>query len=236
MDKKITVYTKNQSSANEAQRRLDKLKMLLRLVIGGSAETMDELMRRVQEQQQRIDSNPAGGMTIIPHNETDLDRLRYALLGLLFETPDRLVSRISSLQEKTRQTTNRIDSIFRPFTNSFLVRPVRRRYKERVAKLNTIINDLIDTGRTEAMVGRRLARDTFEAAIDELFDYVAQNPELRQIVQQQSIGMTEEVVDQLRDRAASADMLVDRIARTILRRGSSPAEVVPPDLTKHLDE
>ncbi|MCB0193494.1 MAG: hypothetical protein KDJ65_16220 [Anaerolineae bacterium] len=231
MNKKVTVYTNNPPSPDETQRRLEKLKMLLRLIIGGSAEALDEIMRRVQERQEQIEQNLAGGMTIIPHNETELDRLRYAFIGFLFEAPEHVVSRISTLQKKTRKATNRIDRIVSPFTNNFLTRPIRRRYQERVAKLNAMLNRLIDSGRAEATAGRRLTRDTFEAAVDEIFDYVAQNPEIRQVLQQQSMGMTEEVVDQLRDRAATADVLVDRIARTILQRRSSPTEADPPERT-----
>lgn len=226
MNKKLTVYVNHHLPNDEADLVLENLKLLVRLFIGASAEVVDELVCRVQERQTVIKQDPTSKMTIIPYDETDFDRLRYLFLGLLFEAPDRIVNRISTARKKARKAANLIDRMFSPLTNNFFMRSVRQRHEARVAKVEAIFNRLIDTGRFEETAGRRLARDTFDAAVDEFYAYLAQNPELRQILQRQSAGLTDEVVDQLRDRAATADKLVDRLAGAILRRSPLPTEAV----------
>ncbi len=230
MDKPLTVYATNQSPPDETQPGLENLKLLLRLFVGGGAEAVDELLRRIKERQRLIEQNAPGSMTIVAGDERDADRLRYLLLGLLFEAPHRMVNRLTVARQKAEETANFIDHLFSPLTNSALLRPLRQRHEARVARLEALFEQLIDVGRSEETVGRRLARETFEATLDEVFDYMGRNPELRQILQQQSVGLTDEVVDQLRDRAAVADTLVDRIAGAILRRSPAPAETVPPDV------
>ncbi len=236
MDKPLTVYANHHPPNDETHPALENLKLLLRLVIGGGAEAVDELMRRVKERQTAIEQNSTGVMTIVSGDETDLDRLRYLLLGLLFEAPHRMVSRLSVARQRAWKAANLIDHLFSPFTNNVLMQGMRRRHEARVARIEALFERLIDVGRSEETAGRRLARDTAGAAMDEFFAYLAQNPELRQILQQQSVGLTDEVVDQLRDRAAAADTLVDRIAGAILRRPPSPAETASVDFSPRHNE
>jgi hypothetical protein len=63
--------------------------------------------------------------------------------------------------------------------------------------------------------------------MDEFFAYLAQNPELRQVLEQQSVGLTNEAVGRLRQRSAEADRLIDRLAGAVLRRPAPPGEVDP---------
>jgi hypothetical protein len=48
----------------------------------------------------------------------------------------------------------------------------------------------------------------------------AQNPEVQELVQTQSIGLAEEVVEEVRERTVSADNFVEGIVRAVLRRPS----------------
>jgi hypothetical protein len=57
--------------------------------------------------------------------------------------------------------------------------------------------------------------------MDEVLDYLAEKPEIRQLVQQQGVGLVAELVEQVRERAAEADDLVDRMSGAILRRPQS---------------
>ena len=48
---------------------------------------------------------------------------------------------------------------------------------------------------------------------------MAQNEEVKELVQEQSLGLAGEAVEQVRERTFTADTLVERIARAITRRG-----------------
>jgi hypothetical protein len=58
----------------------------------------------------------------------------------------------------------------------------------------------------------------------EVMTQLAQKPEVRELLQQQSMSLAGEVVGEVRQRTASTDALLERLARAILRR--SPHEAV----------
>jgi hypothetical protein len=73
-------------------------------------------------------------------------------------------------------------------------------------------------GRSEAERSSRMARLATTSVMDELLDYMARNPEVRALIEQQASSMAEEAVDEVRGRAATADQWVERLAHRVLRR------------------
>jgi hypothetical protein len=83
-----------------------------------------------------------------------------------------------------------------------------------------------EIGAREADASRQVASVAITDVYDAVLQSLAQNPELQQLVQQQGIGLTSSVVEEVRQRTVGGDLMVDRIARRILRL--KPTEPAPP--------
>ncbi|NIR63558.1 MAG: hypothetical protein GWN61_05625, partial [candidate division Zixibacteria bacterium] len=62
--------------------------------------------------------------------------------------------------------------------------------------------------------------------VDDSIDYLTQNKELQELVQQQSTGLAEEIMEELRERAFSLDTLIESAVRTTFRL--KPRSEIPP--------
>ena len=196
-----------------AEPDLDTLLTVMRLLVGGTMEGVDELLRRLKERQQEVNRSQAANLTIFPLDSADPERLRHALIGLMFETPQVMARGVSKVRTNTQRATQTVAKVTKPVTNSWLARPFRRQIEKVVARGEAFVDRLAETGRMEEENGRLLAKATTNEALDEILAYLAEKPEIRQLVQQQGLSLTEEVVNALRKRTAEADRLVDRIIR-----------------------
>lgn len=75
-----------------------------------------------------------------------------------------------------------------------------------------------------------LARTTMDQLLDSeemalILERVANSPEVRSAIAAQSIGLADEVADQVRVRATAGDDIAERLARRLLRR--RPVEPTP---------
>lgn len=210
----------------------DPVDALTRLIVGGGIVGLDELLNRLQAYQMaiRAEAEAAGsgdGETAV---ETDADRLRYMLIGFLFETEERvrrtlpLFARLADISiTMTNKATQPLtdNRLTRPFT-----RPLQQRYERLVQRGESSLQRWIDRGREIEPPSRQLALSTYEGIIDEFISRLADNPEVQGLVTQQSIGLATEVRNEVRERTVSADNAVESIMRRILRR--PPREELPP--------
>jgi hypothetical protein len=221
--------------ARPDKERIETLQTVLRLLVGGVLEGADELNRRLKAAQAELEVETAA-TTTIDRDETELDRLRYAIIATLVQTPELVQQGVSTANRVSRKATGFLSKVASPIASSWVMRPVRRRYERFVARSEARVERLLDQGRAEELSSRALVRRTTANGIDELLDYLAQKPEIRALVQQQSLGMAEEMMGELRDRSATADALAERTARAILRRpqreGLPEEEAASPAETK----
>ncbi len=63
-----------------------------------------------------------------------------------------------------------------------------------------------------------MARLASSGVVDEMLDYMARNPEVRQMIEQQASGMADVAVGEVRGRAQTADLWIERLAHRALRR------------------
>ena len=196
--------------------RVEDLQTMLRVLVGGVMEGTDELMRRLKAAQAELESNTV--TTTVDPNETDLDRLRYALISTLIQTPELMWEGLTTAGQVSNKATNFVSKVVGPVASSRLMRPVRQRTDRLIARGQARVDRLLELGRAEEQAGRALARRATASGVDELLDYLAHKPEIRDLVQQQSIGMADEMIGELRNRSTAADALAERIARAILRR------------------
>jgi hypothetical protein len=89
-------------------------------------------------------------------------------------------------------------------------------------------DELVRIGRMEERHARLLTEvaleDVSDSSIGELVHRVSTSEEVRGVIRAESAGATEEVIDDVRDRAASADDRVEQRTRSILRRSPRTPE------------
>ncbi len=205
-----------------AEADFDALRALTALLVGGAIEGTSQLASRLKEYQEEIRQqaaeNAGQNEESEPIVEDELVRLRYALVGLIFDAQDtfrRNLSLWAKIADQSARATNRVTN---PVTNSFLFRPARRRYDRLIRRGESSLARWVSDGRKEEPPSRELARKTYVEIVDEFIDQLAENPQLQSVITQQSLGVASEMRDEVRERTVTADNLVENLVRRILRR------------------
>jgi len=197
---------------------LDILASLLR---GGATEGSDQLGRRLKRWQATIASH---GSQVYSESsdESQEERLRYALIGLLSQAPDLAQGALSTAVDAAAGAYNLFSKWLSPVTHSRPMQPVLRRYDHLAAHGATIVERWIDAGRAAEQRSRALARHAaFEGEdemIEEMVGKLAQEPAVRELVTQQGVGMAGELMGAIRNRTSQADTRWERRVRALFRR------------------
>lgn len=199
------------------------LKILLRLLVGTAVEGSDEFKRRARLWQAEMNASDPSRMVISLEDETEASRLRYTLVGLLFQALDSGYKSLSLLDKVSSQAYTIFSHMFAPLTKSRLWQPVQGRYDFYGEKGESIVNSWTSIGRREEQLSRALVRQqAYDEIVNDVIDYLAQKPEVRDLVQQQSVGMAGELVDDLRERSSEFDSLLEERVNALLRRKRNP--------------
>lgn len=214
-----TVQIVADTPVSEAE--FDALESLIRLLVGGSIEAPAELVARLK-QWEALATQQQG--TAVPPSSTTAN-FRYALVGLIFETHDQVRKGTSHLGRFANASARAFLRTARPVTSSRALQPLHHQYDEWVAKGETAVNQWIERGRAEEPQSRLIARAALGRTIDEVIELLAENPEVRELIQSQGTTMAGEMVDGVRARTVTADYMLERLARGLLRR--PPREQLP---------
>lgn len=76
----------------------------------------------------------------------------------------------------------------------------------------------IEIGRREELAGRHLVELGLQVIPDSVMSAVAESPDLRRVLRQQTAGMTHTVMERLRQTSAKADDLSESLSRRVFRR------------------
>lgn len=202
-------------------------KILLRLLVGTAVVLNDEFWRRARVWQSEIDKTRTSEVPAPGTDETDGERLRYAIVGMLFQAVDSAADGLKSVSYRTTRVRQRVSRLVDPLVSNRLVRPIRHQVEHAVSIGESAVQSWIRTGRKEDQLSRRLVLEqAYENLVNEVLDYVAQKPEIRDLVQDQGVGMAEEMVGTLRERSTSADSFLAEKAAAIFRR--QPKNDQPP--------
>lgn len=207
--------------ATDAVQDEQELRTLLRFLIGTAVEGNDEFWRRARIWQAEMEKARLAGAYPPPGVETEAARLRHALLGIFIQALEGGSNRLKSLQRGTGRLYRQLNRLVDPLISIRLFRPLRNGVDHMVSRGELIIESWIETGRREEQLSRSLVREqALDDLVNEVLDYVAQKPEIRDLVQDQGVGMAEEVVTELRTRSSEVDNFLAKIADNILRRPS----------------
>lgn len=192
----------------------------MRLMLGGAVIGKDQLAQRLKRWQTNADLR-GSQIYAEPPEESDEERLRYAVIGLLGQTPSAAGSLLSKLVNVTDSGYATLSELLSPVTNSRLARPFQDRYDRLAARGETIVERWVDAGRLTEQRSRALAEEAAVDGTDEAFDEVlgimATKPEVRELITQQSIGMAGMFVGILRERGAAADRDWEKRIRKLFR-------------------
>jgi hypothetical protein len=226
---------------------------LARLVIGGLLLATDTVMDRllsaeyirqrrevlvdlpesVSHAQENSEESDQNLKYVYPE---DVENARYALIGMLFTARDRLIAGADRLDAVQRSLARRTGRFTRPIRQSILLRPFQDGYDQLARRGEQEVNQWIEIGKREAVHSREIADATFHSTVDDSIEYLAQNPEVKELVQLQSTGLADEAVEEIRERAVSADNLIEGMVRHFLRR--LPRYEIPPppdDVRRHAE-
>jgi hypothetical protein len=157
----------------------------------------------------------------------------YRLVGLAFESPTYIKSGLSLLWQ-TQQKAWRLTAPLRWPLDILGISDISRQWL--VGTLDQIKNDLgrlEAIGETEAEPSRALGYVAINTSYQALLENLASNPDVQDLIQQQSVGLTQEVIEEVRERAVGIDVLADNILRRLLRVRQTEA---PPDKIEENDE
>lgn len=212
------------AEANPTTADFDALESLVRLLVGGSIEAPAELVARLRTWE-AIVAEADDGAYLAPLPVTT-DQLRYALVGMVFEAHDQARRGASQFGRLFNASAGRFIRATRPLTDNPAMRPIHRRYENLVAQGETAVNRWIGRGQAEEPHSRLVARRAVDLTIDEIIQHLAENPEVKQLVTQQTAGIADDIVGGVRGRTVTADIVLERLVRGLLRR--PPREQLPP--------
>jgi hypothetical protein len=151
--------------------------------------------------------------------ETSADILRYALIGLLFESQSRLGQHSAKILNVANRTAEVfITPIFSRMGKSRLLQPSQRRFERAVHRGESIASRWVERGRIEETHSRKLVRVAAQSGFNSSMDQLGQAPALQDLVRKQSAGLTQDALDEVRVRTVTGDLLVESLARRIFRR------------------
>ncbi len=269
------------SETTPSRDSLERIPLALRLALGSLLESSDELWRYVHESADKARAAVSADPPPAPDEDTG-DRLRYLLLGLVFEAEESARRAVTTAPGRLEATARRIGDDLTRLARPLLDNPLaalaqaqgqrladnpwvkvageqaaqtRRAWQDRLEQVQlvgeAVVESWIARGRYEERLGRHLSRQLAGRPINEIVDYLAENPHVyklveeqlerlrenpepvRELVQNQSVSMAAEAVDELREQGVTADNLIEGFVRRVLRRPARE-ELPPPPLAVRL--
>jgi hypothetical protein len=221
---------------------------LARLTIGSllfGHDLLMQQMRRWEEETTRLlsgqqmpisrrDEPPRGSAIFELRNEIeqlqgrpDLE-VRYFLVGLMFDLLNRS-SAAGSLFDQANQSFGRLLAPLLALLESApLLAPLREEFNRMATRGEAEVERLVALGRHETLHSEVLIETASRLSVQGSIDDVVQNPAVVELIQKQSTGLAGDMVDEVRERAVSLDILTERLARLLLRRPQRETLAEPP--------
>jgi hypothetical protein len=238
------IETQDQTSeerTTEEKPQDGRLGTLARLSLGATLLAVEALSTGLQqvEEQEATPTAPEERpieSVLIPAEEWDT-ALRHELespprqvaLGFALDTQSRLSRTARAILRQGDRVVGTVDRALSPVLSSRALSPARGPFESLVERGQAQVKHWRDLGRAEEARSRALVQDATEQLIDTSVGTVSSDPRtqkiVQEIIQQQSLGMADEAIEEVRERTVTGDMLLERPVRSILRR--RPRESVP---------
>jgi len=207
----------------------DALRSTTRLVVGLALIGGDELLKRLQMLERDFDALPrdaeemAARIRTSPTGQHIPDDIRHALIGLAFElqdqvrvqTPRLLAAADQIISDVARPAQSILNHI--PIIGS-LSRSLGLQYDAMQKRGEDRLQRWIAIGQREEARSRVLADQTFTRIVDDVIDYLADKPEVQDLIMGQTTGLAGEVLGEVRERTVSGDSFLEGIVRAVMRK------------------
>ncbi len=162
--------------------------------------------------------------------ENRKNQIKYALLGVVLSSPELFAKRFRKTRSLTDRLLRKASSITRPLSSSRIMAPLNNGFDKLVQRGETIVQEYAEIGRRGEKFSEVYTNQTFENLVDKTVDNVASRPEIRELVQQQSLGMAEELSEEIHDRFSAADSILERIVFKLIpgvKKDTTPIVEIP---------
>lgn len=205
----------------------DAATSLLRLVVGSLVFGADELRVRLR------DWESLSRATIYTSRLDDAPRsprLRHTAIGVAFEAETRMRRGASRVFGRMARAADDADRLYIRFSRSMRGTPLDR-LGSRLDHARWRVRSLMDSwgsrGVEEEQLGRHMAERATASVIDELLDYMARDPELRQLIEHESFGVVEDAAQDVREHVVATDLWLERLARQLIHRRMGATSAAP---------
>lgn len=222
--------------------------LLGRLSLGGAilaVDALNERMERVEQVELEQDLNARSlDSVLVPRSEWEVRfgespglAARHLAIGVMVDTRSRLDRGLGYLNTIGNATVNMLGLVLTPLSKSWLLRPIRQGFNASVARGEEQVNYWMNLGRIEDNRSRVLAETAINQTMDESLDDIVENERIQEFVQEmmaaQSMGIVDEAIEEIRERAVSSDTFFENPFRRLFRR--PPRSTVPgPGFDLHL--
>jgi len=163
---------------------------------------------------------------------------RQVLLGFVLDSQSRLSGTARAILRQGDRVVGRVDRALSPVLESRALSPVRGPFENFVERGQAQVNYWRELGRAEEARGRALAQYATEQLIDTSVDTVSHDPRVQifvqEFIQQQSLGIADEAIEEVRERTVSGDLLLERPVRWLFRRPPRESLPAPIELIRNL--
>lgn len=225
------------------KKRFDRLQSFTRLVIGGIEVGLEQLWLRLEEWEDKANPpqpvtpavGPApGDLPVQPPSslpqpdKTGLESARLAVIGLVFQTEDRMRLGAAQAGRAYRLIERQTTPLLEPLNRLPGAKSLQHGFNRLVVRGEMEVASWIKTGEEEEPQSRALAKMAWSDSTEDSIDFLATHPSVQELVQTQSTGLANEVIEEVRERTVSADTFLEGIARSILRKAPRAALPEPP--------
>jgi uncharacterized RDD family membrane protein YckC len=163
--------------------------------------------------------------------ETAFDQARYIAIGLTKETRQTAGRSGRGLYQTTDSLGKSIERTTRPIRRSRLLRPIRTRFLRYQSQGEATVNRWADIGRSEESRSRAIAEASLSSLMQRSVTDLTESEHVQVLVQQvvtsQGTSIIEEIIEEIRERVVTLDILLAR--RTRRSRGGTSRVIDSPD-------
>lgn len=195
----------------------DLYKTLVRIVAGGIGEGLDRLMQVTEVlEEAELEASPevVGPFVTNP--------VAMAVVGFAYELPEQIAAASSSVSRSLSPLTavaRAAISTGAAFAEATGVAPflAELTLPTRIALVEEF-DRLVSVGSAEYARGRVLSVGTFTESVDGIVSYLSDSDEVKELVREQTLGVTGAAVQEIRETGAAADGLAEGIFRKLFGR------------------
>ena len=210
---------------NTKQSIFTTLRSLTRLTIGGISLGYEALSDHLQKWEYSIDEvsndentseseTPDLPNSVIVYHEVSGETIHYPIVGLLLLSNEMVEGALSKLDGASRVLSKKFK---KQLYKSRFFDLMDKNFKKLVSRGTKVVQPISERGEIEYKRSRLLALEAMNDTYQEAINNLSQSEEVQEMIQDHSVGLATEVVEEVRERSVSADNLLDTFAQRLFK-------------------